>query len=117
MKPHLYHDGYSRHRGPTHPRDKWVGEHCKKRGLIPSSLFRRGKPSFVAIVRKRPASKPLLQKLQEVVRQHLEEEDDFGVKVRGDYYSWNESKAEDLMNEKTEKVVKFSVDFEFISYT
>jgi hypothetical protein len=55
--------------------------------------------------------------LEEVVRQHLEQDDDFEVKVSGDYSSWKESKAEDLMTEKTEKVVKFSVNFEFISYT
>jgi hypothetical protein len=49
-----------------------------------------------------------MQKLEEVIRQHLEGEDDFRVKVSGDYSSRKESKAEDLMTEKTEKVVKFS---------
>lgn len=73
-------------------------------------------PSSGRIVRKRSTSLSLLQKLEEVVRQHFEQEDDFGVKVSGDYSSWKESKAEDLMIEKTEKVVKFSVNFEFISY-
>jgi hypothetical protein len=52
-----------------------------------------------------------------VVREHIEGSDDYGVKVSGNYSSWKESKAKDLMIEKTEKVVKFSVNFEFISYT
>jgi hypothetical protein len=69
------------------------------------------------ILRNRSTSGSLLQKLEEVVREHLKEKDDFRVKVSGDYSSWKESKAEDLMIEKTEKVVKFSVNFEFISYT
>jgi hypothetical protein len=62
-------------------------------------------------------AKPLLKKLEEIVLQHLEGEKDFGVKVHGKYSSWKESSREDLMLEKEEKVVKFSMDFEFISST
>lgn len=69
------------------------------------------------IVKKRPTSKTLLQKLKEVVRQHLEEEDDFGVKVSAGYSSWRESKISDLTMEKKEKAIEFSLDFKFISFT
>ena len=71
-KPHLYHDGYSWRYGPTHPSEEWVRMYCKQHGLIPSSS-RRTISSKVAIVKKRPTSKTLLQKLKEVVRQHLEQ--------------------------------------------
>ena len=98
------------------PNDEWVRRHCKKHGLIPSSL-RRTTSSKVALVKKRPTSKTLLQKLKEVVRQHLEEGDDFGVEVSAGYSSWRESNISDLTEEKEEKAIEFSLDFKFISYT
>jgi len=52
-----------------------------------------------------------------VVREHIEGSDDYGVEVSGVYSSWKESKMQDLMKKKQEKVVEFSLDFKFISYT
>lgn len=69
-----------------------------------------------AILKRRPNSKDLLLKLQEVVREYIEDSDDYGVEVCGAYSSWKESKTQDLMKEKEEKVVEFSLDFKFISY-
>ena len=90
--------------------------YCKQHGLIPSSL-RRTTSSKVAIVKKRPTSKILLERLKEVVRQHLEEGEDFGVEVSAGYSSWRESNISDLTKEKKEKAIEFSLDFKFISYT
>jgi len=115
-KPHLHHDGYSWRYGPTHPSEEWVRKYSKQHGLIPSSL-RRTTSSKVAIVKKRPTSKILLERLKEVVRQHLEEGEDFGVEVSAGYSSWRESNISDLTEEKEEKAIEFSLDFKFISYT
>ncbi|KAJ8133613.1 hypothetical protein O1611_g7 [Lasiodiplodia mahajangana] len=116
-KPHLYHDGCSWRFGPKRPNEEWVRRYCKKHGLIPSSL-REGTYSHgrSAILKRRPNSKDLLLKLQEVVREYIEDSDDYGVEVSGVYSSWKESKTQDLMKEKEEKVVEFSLDFKFISY-
>ncbi len=67
----------------------------------------------------------LLLKLREVVREYLEDSDDYppprklaggGVEVSGVYSSWKKSKMQDLIKEKEEKVVDVSLDFKFISY-
>lgn len=69
-----------------------------------------------AIFKRRPNSKDLLLKLQEVVREYIEDSDDYGVEISGVYSSWKESKMQDFMKEKEEKIVEFSLDFKFISY-
>ena len=115
-KSSLHYDGEHWRYGPARHSEKWAREYCKKKGLVPSSL-RSGPGSSKSIMKKRPASKALLQKLKEVIRQHLEGEEDFGVEVWGDYLSWKESNFSNLMVEKEEKCVEFSLDFSFVSYT
>ena len=87
-KPHLHHDGYSWRYGPSHPKEEWVRQYCKKNDLIPSSLregtFSHGRS---AILKRRPKSKDLLQKLQEVAREYIEEGDDYGVEISGNFSS------------------------------
>ena len=97
------------------PSEEWVRRYCKKHGLIPSSL-RKGTYGWSAFFKRRPNSKDLLLKLQEVVKEYIEDSDDYGVEVSGVYSSWKESKTQDLMKEEKEKVVEFSLDFKFISY-
>jgi hypothetical protein len=70
-----------------------------------------------AILKRRPNSKGLLLKLEELVREYIEDSDDYGVEVSGVYSSWKEHNMQDLIKEKEENVVEFSVDFKFISYT
>lgn len=115
-KASLHHDGEHWRYGPSRRSEKWAREYCKKNGLIPSSL-RRGGGSSESVLKKRPDSRALLQKLKEVVRQHLEGEEDFGVEIRGHYKSWAQSKESDLLAEMQEKYVGFDVSFHFHSYT
>jgi hypothetical protein len=67
-------------------------------------------------MKRRPKSKLLLQKLKEVVRYILDEESE-DMEISGDFTSWKESTIEDFVEEKQEKVVEFSLDLKFISYT
>jgi hypothetical protein len=67
-------------------------------------------------MKRRPKSKLLLQKLKEVVRDILDEESE-DMEISGDFTSWKESTIEDFVEEKQEKVVEFSLDLKFISYT
>ena len=113
MIPHCHHDGLGWRYGPTYPTERWAREHCKKKGLLFSELPRPRTSLFLK--KKRPTLSKLLEKLNNVVREHLEEENDIRVKISGDYISWKENKDEDLMIEKEHKVVDFSVGFKFES--
>lgn len=68
-------------------------------------------------IAKRRPNEELLLRLREVVKEYLGEEIYNDMTMDGKYSSWKESKTEDLIQENTEKVVKFSVDFQFIGYT
>lgn len=102
------------------PNKEMVRRHCKEDDLIPSSL-RQGsltlKERSSIIKRRRPKSKDLIIKLQEVVREYLEDRDDFGVNVLGDFSSWVETKELRVETEEEENRIEFSIDFKYVSYT
>lgn len=115
-KSRLRHDGHDWFYGSTRRSEKWAKKYCKKFGLIPSELRREWDISDV-VLKRRPYSRALLEKLKEVVRQHLEGEEDFGVELDGEYVEWFESKESDFTSFAEERrVVRFGLAFNFRSY-
>ena len=126
MRPHLHHNGVEWRYGPRRlsGRSKSVREHLKQRDLERSPTLQ--KISSRTIIYNRPQVKTLAQKLEDVVEQHLKE-NLYGppplrgtdcVRASSDISSWKESSEWIVMEDiKTKKIVEFTLDFWFISYT
>ncbi len=117
MRPHLHHNGVEWRYGPQRlsGRSKSVREHLKQRDS--ERLPTLQKISSRTIIYNRPQIKTLTQKLEEVVEQHLKENLEDCVRASSDISSWKESSEWVIMEDIKTKVVEFTLDFRFISYT
>lgn len=115
MIPHLHHNGVEWRYGPRRlsGRSKSVREHLKQRDSerTPQNI------SSQTILYKCPQVKTLTQKLEGVVEQHLKENPEDCVRASSDISSWKESSEWVVLEDIRTKVVEFSLDFRFISYT
>lgn len=119
MKPTLRHDGCSGRFGPEDLPGKSALNENKIQDIISSSPLH--KKSTETIFRKRPHTKSLLAKLEQVLIEHLKENEEgcTSLMVSSEIISWIESSHKDIAEEKDkeDKVTEFSVKFSFTTST